>query len=168
MASIRSASTTLLLLGACATASLAQAPAALTPLTATMLSGIVRDDAGRLLEGAEIVVLSQEGRSGGVALRAVSDAGGRFFLGSVTPGVYRVAAIKTGYIAAIGRVNTMLRSSIDLVLRPIPRDGKPGAENVQDDLSWTLRVPKRSVMREIDARDLLAAKETGGVRAFAA
>ena len=168
MAWIRSGSTTLLLLMVCAAAILTQAPAAETPLTATVLSGIVRDDAGRLLEGAEIVVLPPEGRPGGEAFRAVSDVGGRFLIGSVTPGIYRVAAIKTGYIAAIGSVNTMLRSSIALVLRPIPRDGEQGAEKVQDDLSWTLRVPKRSVMREIDARDLLASKETGGVRAFAA
>ena len=69
----------------------------------TTLSGIVRDDGGRLLEGAEILVLAQAGRADGAALRAVTDAGGRFVVGSITPGVYRVAAIKTGYIAATGQ-----------------------------------------------------------------
>lgn len=165
MASIRSASISLLLLASALSAS--PKAAAVTTATPSTLSGLIRDNAGRLVEGAEILVMSADGRPGGIALRAVSDPGGRFLLG-VTPGVYSVAAVKTGYIAAIGRVNTLLRSSIDLVLRPIPTDGQPGAENVQDDLSWTLRVPKRSVMREIDARDLLASNETGGVRGFAA
>ena len=97
-----------------------------------------------------------------------TDAGGRFVIGSITPGVYRVTAIKTGYIAAIDGVNTLLRATIDLVLRPMPQPGQPGSESVLEDMSWALRVPKRSIMREIDSRELLASKETGGVRAFAA
>ena len=165
MALIRSASTTLLVLAAAL--GLAPASAAVNPITATTLSGIVRDDCGLLLEGAEILVIGQAGQPGGDARRAVTDAAGRFVIGSIAPGEYRVAAIKTGYIAAIGRVNTVLRSSIDLVLKPVPQPGQPGAENVLPELSWTLRIPKRSIMREIDSQDLLASKGTGGVRAFA-
>src|SRR6185295_10299583 len=84
------------------------------------------------------------------------------------PGVYQVAAIKSGYAAALGRVNTVLRSSVDLVLRPIPKDGQPGTERVLDDLSWTLRVPPKSILRTVGAGELLASRATGGVRAFAA
>jgi hypothetical protein len=164
MVSVRSASISLLLLAF----KTVPAPAAVTTIVPATLSGIVRDDAGRMLEGAEVLVLSAEGSGNAAALRAVTDAGGHFLIGAITPGVYRVAAIKTGYIAALGRVNTLLRSSIDLVLRPIPQEGQPGAEKVLDDLSWALRLPKRSVMREIDARDLLVPLETGGARAFAA
>jgi hypothetical protein len=125
------------------------------------LSGVVKDEVGRALEGAEVLVLAPDGR-GGALLRAVSGAGGRFVIGSLTPGVYRVAAIKSGYIAALGRVNTLLRSSVDLVLRPIPKAGEPGAQDVQSDLSWTLRVPPRSILKEIEAEALVAGLAEGG------
>ena len=141
---------------------------AASPILATTLSGSVRDDLGRVLEGAEILVLAPEGRGDGPLLRAVSDAGGRFVIGAINPGVYRVAAIKSGYIAALGRVNTLLRSSVELVLRPVPKAGQPGAERVLDDLSWTLRVPPRSILRDLGRGELLATRETGGARRFAA
>ena len=143
-------------------------PAHAAPLATTTLSGNVRDDVGRLLEGVEVLVLAPEGKGGGALLRAVSDAGGRFIVSEVTPGVYRVAAIKSGYIAALGRVNTVLRSSVDLVLRPVPTNNQPGAEKVQDDLSWTLRVPPRSILRDLEAPAVLSEGATGGARAFAA
>ena len=143
-------------------------PAAAAPLPTSTLSGNVRDDVGRLLEGVEVLVLAPEGRASGALLRAVSDAGGRFVVSELTPGVYRVAAIKSGYIAALGRVNTMLRSSVDLVLRPVPTGGQPGAEKVQDDLSWTLRVSPRSILRDLEAPSVSPEGATGGARAFAA
>jgi hypothetical protein len=137
-------------------------------LPATTLSGIVRDDVGRVLEGVEVLVLAPEGRGGGALLRAVSDAGGRFIVAELTPGVYRVAAVKPGYVADLGRVNTILRSSVDLVLRPVPKDGQPGAERVLDDLSWALRAPPRNVLRSVDAPEALASGGAGGARAFVA
>ncbi len=166
MVSIRSAVATLLLVAA--SPAVCIPPAAATPIVATTLSGSVRDDVGRVLEGAEILILAPEGVGDGVLSRAVSDAGGRFVVGAITPGVYRVAAVKFGYTVALGRVNTLLRSSVELVLRPVPRDGQPGAEKVLDDLSWTLRVPPKSILRGLDARDLLAFRDTGGARGFAA
>ena len=166
MVSFRSAAAALLLAAA---ASVVPGPSAATPRVATMLSGFVRDDAGGALEGVDVLVLAPEGRGDGALLRAVSDAGGRFLVGAVPRGVYRVAAIKSGYIAALGRVNTVLRSSVDLVLRPVPKSGQPGAENIQDDLSWTLRVPPHSILRELDESAVLASSGvTGGARAFAA
>jgi len=138
------------------------------PGLASTVSGVVRDDVGRALQGVEILILAPEGRPGGVVLHALSDAAGRFVIGAITPGVYRVAAVKTGYVAALGRVNTLLRSSVDLVLRPVPKDGQPGADKVLDDLSWTLRVPPRSILRDLDPGALLTSPDTGGVRAFAA
>jgi hypothetical protein len=150
-------------------------PAAASAPRTTTLSGFVRDAAGSALPGVEILVLAPEGQTGGALLRAVTDAGGRFLLGAIPPGVYRVAAIKSGYIASLGRVNTVLRSSVELVLRPIPKDGEPGSEKVQDDLSWALRVPPKSILRDVDQRALLASTASagesvrgGGARAFAA
>jgi hypothetical protein len=164
MVSIRSTVAALLVVAsASATHALPSAPTIL----ATTLSGTVKDDVGRVLEGVEILILSPEGVGNGAFLCAVSDSGGRFVVGAVNPGVYRIAAIKSGYSAALGRVNTTLRSSVELVLRPVPKSGQPGAERVLDDLSWTLRVPPKSVLRAIDARELLASRDTGGARAFA-
>jgi hypothetical protein len=166
MVSIRSTAAALLF-AAVAPAAFASAPAG-APTIATTLSGVVRDDVGAVLEGVEVLILAPEGGGGGALLRAMSDAGGRFVVGSIAPGVYRIAAIKSGYIAALGRVNTVLRSSVDLVLRPVPKGGQPGADKVLDDLSWTLRVPPRSILRELDARAVLRSADTGGARAFAA
>ena len=117
MVSIRSTVAVLLL--ATALPAAAALPTA-SPILPTTVSGSVKDDVGRVLEGVEILIIAPEGGGGGALLRAVSDAGGRFVVSAVNPGVYRVAAIKTGYAAALGRVNTVLRSSVDLVLRPIP------------------------------------------------
>jgi hypothetical protein len=163
MVSIRSTVAALLLAAATPAAAL---PTASDVLPRT-LSGSVKDDVGRVLEGVEILIAAPEGGGSGALLRAVSDAGGRFVVSAVNPGVYRVAAIKSGYTAALGHVNTVLRSSVELVLRPLPRDGQPGSERVLEDLSWTLRVPPKSILRTVGARDLLASRETGGVRAFA-
>jgi len=141
--------------------------AATAPSITSSLSGVTRDDVGRAIAGVEVVVLSNtvEGSALG---RAVSNAQGRFVLAAIAPGVYRIAAIKPGYLASIGRVNTLLRGSVDLVLRPIPAPGEPGAEKVAPDLSWVLRLPPRSVLQELGASSTLEDKESGGVRAFAA
>lgn len=166
MVSFRSAAAALIL--AAASAAVVTPPAA-APGVATMLSGFVRDEVGGALEGVEILVLSPEGRGDGALLRAVTDAGGRFLLGSIPPGVYRVAAIKSGYVATFGRVNTVLRSSVDLVLRPVPKNGETGSEKVLDDLSWTLRVPPQSILRELDESAIVASSGgSSGARTFAA
>jgi hypothetical protein len=132
------------------------------------VSGLVKDDAGKVIEGVEVLVLGADGKGNDAPLRAVSDAGGRFLVSAVAPGVYRVAAIKSGYIAALGLVNTVLRSSVDLVLHPIPKDRQPGAESVLPDLSWTLRVPPRSILRELAPAPVVASNDKSAVREFAA
>lgn len=119
------------------------------------LQGIARDAVGRVLSGVEILVLA-DGRSGAIVTSAVTDDRGRFRIPSIPPGLYRVAAIKQGYLAQVTRVNTYLRTSFDLVLRPVPRPGEPGGELVTPSSSWMLRLPPRSVLRETDPSDLLA------------
>ncbi|HEX6852204.1 MAG TPA: carboxypeptidase-like regulatory domain-containing protein [Candidatus Polarisedimenticolaceae bacterium] len=131
-------------------------PAAAFPLVAqdTELHGIARDALGRVLSGVEVLVLA-DGRSGSIVKSAVTDDRGRFRIPSIPPGLYRVAAIKQGYLAQVTRVNTYLRTSFDLVLRPVPRPGEPGGELVAPTSSWMLRVPARSVLRETDPLDLI-------------
>ncbi len=169
MFSFRSAAAALLL---ATTAVAAAGDPATSSGVGTTLSGFVRDASGSALSGVEVLVLPAEGRASHALLRAFSDAGGRFLLGSISPGVYRVAAIKSGYLASLGHVNTVLRSSVDLVLRPVPKEGEPGSERVLHDLSWTLRLPPKSILRELDESSLLASNtgtgDTGGARAFAA
>ena len=134
----------------------------------TVLSGYVQDDAGRALEGAEVLVLAAESGAGAPVVRAVSDGLGRFVCGAITPGVYRVAAIKSGYVAALSRVNTHLRASVNLVLHPVPGQADPRSQKVLDDLSWTLRVPPRSILRDLEAPEMAASAEDSGLRTLAA
>jgi len=169
MVTIRSTTAALALALAVPAASAAPAPpvtSSTAPVFTSTLSGVVRDDLGRALEGVEVLILAPTPSSGGALFHAMSDAGGRFVLSSLAPGVYRVAAIKSGYIASLGRVNTLLRSSVDLVLRPVPQPGQPGADKVLEDLSWTLRVPPRSIFRDLDPGAMIASRSTGGARAF--
>ncbi len=166
MVSFRSAAAALILT---ATLAFVDGPAAAAPRAVAPLSGLVSDVAGVALEGVEVLVFASQGGSDGALLRAVSDAGGRFLLGAIPAGVYRVVAVKSGYMANLARINTVLRSSVDLVLRPVPKNGEPAAERVLDDLSWALRVPPRSILREQDDSVVVASSGgSGGARAFAA
>jgi hypothetical protein len=157
MVTTRSAAAALLLLASVGLASTTPVRAVLQATPASTLSGDVRDELGRALEGAEVLVLS--GTRGVAAASTLSNSSGRFLVDHVAPGVYRVAAIKSGYVAAIGVVNTYLRSSVELVLHPVPKGTDAGAQNVQDDLSWTLRVPPRSILEQLDPTALLASTD---------
>jgi hypothetical protein len=144
-------------------------PAAAFPLvdTANELHGTATDAVGRVLAGVEILVLA-DGRAGAVVTSAVTDEKGRFRIPSIPPGLYRVAAIKQGYLAQVTRVNTYLRTSFQLVLRPVPRPGEPGGDLVTPSPAWMLRVPPRSLLRETDPSDLLPAVAAVPVPATAA
>ena len=159
----RTASATAALLLTALIAGIPTTPAAAGVSSSGAISGFVRDEGGRALEGAEILVLVPQGHDGPV-LRAVSDATGRFLVPGVATGVYRVAAIKSGYLAALGQVNTLLRSSVDLVLHPAPAPGEPGSKEVQPDLSWVLRLPPRDILKDIDAPSAAAEQEAPPVK----
>src|SRR2546425_9821683 len=116
------------------------APAA--PLAA--LSGTIRDPAGNLLSGS--VVLLTPARSVGETRTASTLEDGRYLFTSLVPGIYRVTALKAGYDVSGMSVNTLLRSTLDLVLRrweatdpeTRDRDGVP-------------RVPPRYNLRDLAA-----------------
>jgi hypothetical protein len=66
---------------------------------------------------------------------------------NLEPGVYRVAAVKEGYLTTFRRVNTMVRTTVNLVLHPMPSPEEideplPGTE------AWSLQVPRRSILRD--------------------
>ena len=154
------------LLGALALAT-GTAAASVAPTLTGSLSGMTKDELGRAIAGVEVVVLSNT-PDGGAIGRVVSNAQGRFLVAALAPGVYRIAAIKPGYLASIGRVNTLVRGSVDVILRPVPAPGEAGSEKVAPDLSWVLRLPPRSILQDLGAVSTLDEHESGGVRAFAA
>ncbi len=121
-----------------------------------LFTGIVRDSLGKALPGAEILVLSDRGATLPIAT-AHTDEAGHFLIGDLMPGLYRVAAIKQGYLAYLGQVNTLLRTSMEVVLRPLP----PVEAALPRDMSWALRLPDRSLLRETDPAEL-ATRASGG------
>ncbi len=121
------------------------------------LQGTTRDAAGRLLPFVEVRVLSP--MTTGVTTLSISrvlseqaistvrsDAVGRFFVGGLLPGSYRLLATKGGYTVVIGQINTLLSASIDLVLHPAGPAGAPGTR--PDDTSWVLRLPERDRLEQ--------------------
>ena len=114
------------------------------------LSGSVRDVLGNRLDDVEILVAVPAGGVKPLA-SARSDPAGLFTLSGLAPGVYRIAALKRGYGAFVGQVNTNLQSWVDLVLRPVAAIGPERAAGLPADPSWSLRLPRRSVLRESDA-----------------
>src|SRR5512143_2529641 len=107
---------------------LAILPSTAASAPTSALGGVVRDALGRALGGVEVLVLND--RSTDTVAAAVTDEAGRFRVADLPSGLYRVAALKPGYLATVTRANTFLRSSVDVVLRPVPRPGEPGADSV--------------------------------------
>lgn len=124
-------------------APVAQAGNAIDSLT---LSGVVRDGAGNLLEGVQVLVLGDGSESLPLA-KGLSDAAGRYKIAGLGPGAYRIAAVKPGYQTFLGRVDTLVNATLDVLLRS-------GADAIRDpdradSADWVLRLPTRSILRDI-------------------
>jgi hypothetical protein len=127
---------------ALAPASFAETPALRVPV----LEGTARDLGGRGL--GEVQVFVSHLTSPGRPARATTDDDGRFLLRGLVPGLYRVTAVKTGYESATLRVNTLVRNTLDLVLRPADRPGPPGER--PESLDWVLRLTSRDLLEDVD------------------
>lgn len=114
------------------------------------LTGVATDTLGRVVAGVEILVTPD--RAGAAVAATRTDELGRFAVASLSPGIYRVAALKSGYVVFLGRVNTQIRSSVELILRPLPGPGEPGGETTSRDRVWALRLPARGPLRDEDDR----------------
>ncbi len=114
-------------------------------------SGAVKDAAGNLLEGVEILVIAPTTSSNPVHPVATvrSDAEGRFLIERLEAGAYQIAAVKRGYRTYIGQVNTRVDRWIQLVLYPQARLEQSGLPTPEDD-AWALRLPRRNILRETD------------------
>ncbi len=124
-----------------------------TPVAAAQpaFSGAVKDNAGRVLAGVEILVISPTTSANPVRPVATvrSDDDGRFLVESLDAGAYQIAAIKRGYRTYIGQVNTRVDRWIQLVLHPQKRLEEAGLPTPEDE-AWALRLPRRNILRETD------------------
>ncbi len=140
---VRALAPSLVLCGALA---LAAPVAGLAAETGRAFGGVTLDASGSALSGVEIRVLPLTRGAGALpVMRALSDAEGRFALGALAPGAYRLVAVKGGYAVLVGQIDTVVQKTVELVLRPAA-GAAPGANPA--DGSWTLRLPNRDVLED--------------------
>ena len=109
------------------------------------ISGIVKDSVGNLLEGVEVLVIDKAASITPIATLK-SDGNGRFSVSRLPRGVYRVAALKEGYLTYVGRIDTRAQQWLNVVLHPMPELGSAPAEPLPEDSSWAYRLPRRYVL----------------------
>ena len=114
------------------------------------ISGQVRDALGNVLADVEVLIVAP-GRAIDPVAVVRSDSAGKFSISGLAPGFYRVAALKAGHRTFIGEVDTHLQSWVDVVLSPRPDEGKDDEPLVPRSSAWSLRLPRRSVLRETEA-----------------
>jgi hypothetical protein len=113
------------------------------------LSGRVHDVLGNVIADVEVLIVAPARGVEPVAV-ARSDKAGRFQVAGLQPGIYRVAALKQGHPTFVGEINTDLQSWIDVILRPQPAGGDPSAALLPSSPAWSLRLPRRGVLRDIE------------------
>lgn len=122
-----------------------------------VVSGITVDAQGHVLPGVEIVITGERPHGEEVLLRSVrSDERGRFTLGGLLPGSYRIVAIKGGYSVLVGKVDTLLRDFLEIVLMPSGGPQPPGIKPASS--AWALRLPGRDRLESRGA-EAMAAEE---------
>lgn len=116
---------------------------------ASPLAGVVRDDAGRPLAEAQVLVA----RTGG---SAVTDAEGRFAIRGLPRGRYRVVASLPGYAPASREVALPASGALELVLAPTPLSipgiqvtATPGAGDTRSVTQATTQLGGRALEREM-------------------
>jgi len=110
--------------------------------------GVVRDTVGALVGNVEVLLVDPASEPTPRATTR-SDAAGKFHFEGLDPAVYRIAALKDGYLTFIGKVDPQLERWVQVVLQPMPQ---PGIDDVSGaipaDSTWALRRPKRYVLQE--------------------
>ena len=134
-------------------------------LTSGRIEGLVRDDGGAAIHGANIVAL-------GVTLAsALSDENGRFSI-AVPPGEYMLRASRQGYVSSFRQL-VRVRSSLPLernitlmrltaleLTRPVIATTQipaPGGsdEHPHNEMAWRLRHTTRNVLRDTSPSNAL-------------
>ena len=113
------------------------------PPSGRILRGVAVDPSGRALGGVEIVVTREPaGSVKDAAPKTVrSDARGRFALAGLAPGSYRIVAVKGGYSVLVGKVDTLVRNFLEIILQPSGPPAPPGSR--PQGSAWALRLPER-------------------------
>ncbi|MDX1387704.1 MAG: carboxypeptidase-like regulatory domain-containing protein [Acidobacteriota bacterium] len=119
------------------------------------VTGTVVDGAGLGLAEVQVFVLALDRSDARPAAEVTTAANGRYRIKDLEPGVYRVAAVKEGYLTTFRRVDTMIRKTVDLVLHPLPSVTEL-EEPLPDNDAWTLRLPRRNVLREKSPETVVA------------
>ncbi len=119
------------------------------------VTGTVVDRAGKGLAEVQVFLLALNRHDGPPAAEVTTATNGRYRVKDLEPGVYRVAAVKEGYLTTFRRVDTMIRKTVDLVLHPLPSVTEID-EPIPDNDAWTLRLPRRNVLREEGPQTLVA------------
>gem|GEM_PF-3962984 len=111
------------------------------------LAGVTLDRAGRAL--ADVTIrLVPIGPESAEIIRTKSDKAGRFLIGGLGDGAYRVVASKGGYSVLIGKVDTLLQASLELILHPAGQASALGTRPL--DAAWALRLPARDILEQSD------------------
>jgi hypothetical protein len=124
-------------------------------------TGSVRDNLGNLLEDVEVLVIASTSRIDPDASTR-SDPHGRFRISNLSPGRYRLIALKKGYSTFIANVNTRAQSWIEVILHPAPRAGDDLRPAVPRKASWALRLPETSILRDIEVPASAAPADPAG------
>jgi hypothetical protein len=124
-------------------------------MSAGRIEGLVRDDSGVAIQGANIIAL-------GVTLAsALSDETGRFSL-ALPPGEYLLRASRPGYVSSFRQL-VRVRSSVPLernitlvrltaveLTKPVavPQPADAASEHPHNEMAWRLRHAPRNVLRD--------------------
>ena len=114
--------------------------APVAPVASVGLTGFVRDTAGRIVVGSVVLAVPVGGEA---PLTTTTLDDGRYLFASLAPGAYRITAVKAGYRAGTGSVNTLMKRTLDLVLAPGATDAELAGSS-----DWMLRVPPRDLLRD--------------------
>ena len=133
------------------------------PAAGFSVSGVVLDGVGSFVDNVELLLVDSRGTASPQAV-ARSDAAGRFRFDGLEPAIYRIAALKDGYLTFIGRVDPQVESWIQVVLHPMPRLDADVPRAVPQDSSWAMRRARRYVLHDDGPRLTDAVSDTEAVR----
>lgn len=134
------------------------------PAAPTALSGLVLNPVGKTLAGVRILISSDSFVS--TLWTAITDQDGRYEFTGLPPGPLQVAAAKPGYQVRTSSVTLLTRSSLDLILQPLPGSLLKEKVGETPGLSWILRSPTADILRDLQRPDgpgpFLRASEAAG------
>ncbi|MDH3628095.1 MAG: TonB-dependent receptor [Acidobacteriota bacterium] len=131
------------------------------PANNPTFSGVIKDTIGNVVHGVEVLVVQPGGGPDPVAVGR-SNRQGRFEFAGLLPGDYRVALLKEGYLTLIASVNTRLDQVLQVVLQPALSSANPDLPVDALSPDWALRLPRRSLLHDVEDTVHIGDLEQGG------